>query len=103
MFSVLDIFTREFCDPTLLPHPESNELVTALPKARELWHVFELNCQRPIALEMQTLCEQAIRLTLAAAPSRIFEAWRVAVWVVPAWGKTLILLTITLGSVCAKS
>ena len=79
MFSVLDIFTREFCDPTRLPHPEPNELMTARPKARELWHVLELNRQRRIALEVQTLCEQAIRLTLAAVPSRIFEAWRVAV------------------------
>jgi hypothetical protein len=35
-------------------------------------------------------CETVLWLTLTAAPSRMFEAWRVAVWVVPAWGKTLI-------------
>ncbi len=47
-------------------------------KAKELWHVLELNCQRT-ALEVQELCQEMLRLTLTAAPSRIFEAWRVAV------------------------
>jgi hypothetical protein len=90
MFSVLDIFIREFLRRGLVTACESRDPYDARRGAQELWHVVELNCQRTIALDVQTLCQGVLRLTLPSAPSRMFEARRVAIRWFPAWGKTLI-------------
>lgn len=79
MFSVLDIFIRELLRRGSFPSPETARTYDARRRAMKLWHVVELNCQRTIALEVQTFCEEVLRLTLSAAPSRMFEARRVAV------------------------